>query len=58
MRVTYNGPLEAVEVAVLGVVCERGKSIDVDPDIAEALAKQEDWYIRGRKTETAPEESN
>jgi hypothetical protein len=46
-RIYYRGPLEAVEIAPLGVVVERGKSADVEPDMAEELAKQSDWHIRG-----------
>lgn len=48
MRVFYNGPLDAVEVPALdGAIVERGKSIDVDPKLAEELASQADWFIRG-----------
>ena len=54
MRVTYNGPLEAVEIAPTGAIVERGKSVDLDTELAERLAEQGDWYIRGRKAETTP----
>lgn len=49
MRVTYNGPLEAVEIAETGDVVERGKSADLPNELAERLAEQGDWNIRGQK---------
>lgn len=53
-RIYYKGPLQAVEIAELGVVVEHGKSVDVEPDLADRLNEQDDWHIRG----TASKETN
>ena len=50
MRATYVGPLDAVEIAATGDVVERGKSVEVDRELAEALAAQSDWKVPGVKT--------
>jgi hypothetical protein len=54
-RIYYKGPLEAVEIAELGVVVEHGKSVDVDSDLADRLNEQGDWHIRGTGKETTKE---
>lgn len=44
MRVTYTGPLDAVELADLpGVIVEKGKGIEVDDDLGERLIEQDVW---------------
>ncbi|GAB3429830.1 hypothetical protein [Actinophytocola sediminis] len=43
MRVTYTGPFDGVEIAALGVVVERGKSVEVDDDIGVTLLDQAGW---------------
>lgn len=44
MKVTYTGPLDAVELAELpGVFIERGKGIEVDDDLGERLIEQDVW---------------
>jgi hypothetical protein len=48
-RIVYNGPLDAVEIVLTRDVVQRGKSIEVPDDLAESLASQSDWHIRGAK---------
>lgn len=54
-RIYYKGPLQAVEIAELGVIVEHGKSVDVDPDLADRLNEQADWHIRGTSKEITKE---
>lgn len=44
MRVTYTGPLDAVEIAELpGVFIENGKGVEVDDELGERLIEQDVW---------------
>ena len=43
MKIVYEGPLEAVEIADTGQIAERGTPIDVASDLAGRLLEQADW---------------
>lgn len=54
MHVTYTGPFDEVEVPVLGLVAQRGKPIEVDPEVGELLCEQEHWQqSNGRRKPSA-----
>lgn len=44
MRITYDGPFEAVFVPVLGIDVERGETVDVDEDNGASLVAQ-GWLV-------------
>ena len=51
MRIKYTGPFDAVEVPALGLIVDRGKSLEVDDEIGESLCSQDSWEeIASRKT--------
>ena len=43
MKIVYEGPLEAVEIAATGQIAERGEPLDVEPGLAAQLVEQADW---------------
>lgn len=43
MKVTYNGPYDAVEVAENGQIVERGQTADMPDDLAARLIEQQSW---------------
>lgn len=43
MKIRYIGPAKQVEVPSARVVAVRGETIDVDPQIGDALVKQATW---------------
>ena len=43
MRITYDGPFDAVEIAPTGQIVERGKSVDVPDEIGKSLCEQDTW---------------
>ena len=43
-RFTYIGPVDEVEVPLLGAVLHRGDEFDVDDALAPAFAEQPDNY--------------
>jgi hypothetical protein len=56
MHVTYVGPIDEVEIPVLGIVAPRGKPIEVDPEVGEALCQQGDWQqSNGRRKQNDAE---
>ncbi len=40
MKVTYQGPFDAEEIAATGQVVERGASVEVPKELAESLLSQ------------------
>lgn len=42
MKVTYSGPFDAVRLPS-GEKVVNGEPVDLDPEIAKALCKQDDW---------------
>lgn len=47
-KVRYVGPHDAVEIAALGVVVQRGKSVDVPAPVAKDLLTQPDNFQPAR----------
>jgi hypothetical protein len=43
MKVTYNGPIDAVEIAATGHVVERGQTVEVPDDLGKSLCEQDIW---------------
>lgn len=43
MRVTYTGPIDAVELPQTGAVVKRGDSVDVPDDLGRSLVEQSCW---------------
>jgi hypothetical protein len=43
MKVTYNGPIDAVEIAATGQVVERGQTVEVPDDLGKSLCEQDIW---------------
>jgi hypothetical protein len=43
MKITYNGPYDAVEIAENGQIVERGETADVPDELAARLIEQSSW---------------
>lgn len=43
MKVTYNGPIDVVEIAATGQVVERGQTVEVPDDLGKSLCEQDIW---------------
>lgn len=43
MRITYEGPFDAVELADHPVVAARGETVDVPDELGARLLQQECW---------------
>jgi hypothetical protein len=43
VRVTYTGPIDAVELPQTGAVVKRGESVDVPDDLGKSLIQQSCW---------------
>jgi len=51
VRVFYHGPFDSVYVpAADGQLCEQGKSIEVDSDLADVMCQQDIWKKSGAKS--------
>lgn len=48
MKVTYNGPYDAVEVAESGQIVERGQTVDMPDELAARLIEQSSWDVSAR----------
>ncbi len=45
MRITYEGPLDAVELADHPIVVRRGETVDVPDELAIRLSDQGPWFL-------------
>ena len=54
MRVTYQGPFDAVEIAATGQIAKQGQPVDVPKDVGESLVEQ-GWKLAKKP---AKKESN
>jgi hypothetical protein len=43
MRVTYQGPFDSLEVPDAGVVVERGQTVEIPDELAQALIARGDF---------------
>jgi hypothetical protein len=43
MKITYDGPIDAVEIAETGQVVERGHSVEVPDELGKRLCEQDIW---------------
>lgn len=43
MKVTYNGPIDAVEIAETGQIVERDQTVEVPDELAVRLIEQSSW---------------
>lgn len=43
MRVTYTGPIDAVELPQTGAVVKRGGTVDVPDELGRSLIEQSCW---------------
>lgn len=51
MKVTYQGPFAAVEIAATRQIAEKGKPVDVPVDVGASLVKQ-GWKPAKKKKES------
>lgn len=52
-RIKYVGPHDEVEVPSLGLVCQRGESVEVDASTAKQLTAQPDNWQAVKSKENA-----
>lgn len=43
MQVVYSGPIDAVEIAELGLEAKRGEPVEVPDEVGERLLRQDCW---------------
>ncbi|GEM_PF-3930669 len=56
MKIRYVGPHSVVEIAATGQTVERGGTVDVDDDVAEALCLQDCWQQVKSRTKSGGED--
>jgi len=56
MRVVYTGPIDAVEIAEVGIIATRGEPVEVPDELGERLLHQDTWQpAEGRRSATSEE---
>lgn len=56
MRVTYTGPIDAVELPQTGAVVKRGDTVDVPDSLGQSLVQQSCWEpVKPAKSQPANE---
>lgn len=43
MKITYDGPFDAVEIAETGQVVEHGRTVEVPDELGKRLCEQDIW---------------
>ena len=56
MQVVYTGPIDAVEIAELGLIAQRGKAVEVPDEFGERLCEQSCWEQPSARTLRASKE--
>ncbi|NUT53683.1 MAG: SAP domain-containing protein [Saccharothrix sp.] len=54
MRVVYDGPYRAVNVAAVGLIAHRGEPIEVPDVVGQSLIEQETWTDPDAPTDSGP----